>query len=95
MRFILAANTARFAANPPRFLAPVIFFVVALPKLPNVPFRFILAVAACIHLFLVAIVLHLDLFGSAYVFIVFVLLRDNFQGIHVGADGLHFPIKLL
>jgi hypothetical protein len=52
---ILAANTALFAIFPPCFLALAIFFLVALPKLPKVPRRFMDLTARCIQRFLVAI----------------------------------------
>jgi hypothetical protein len=52
---MLLANTARFFANPPLRFAAAIFFVVAFPNAPTVPFRFIFRVAFCIHRFLVAI----------------------------------------
>ena len=53
---IFSANTARFFASPPFFFAAAIFFVVAFPKAPTVPLRFIFLVAFCIQfLFFVAI----------------------------------------
>ena len=42
---IFSANTARFFANPPLRFAAAIFFVVAFPNAPTVPFRFIFRVA--------------------------------------------------